>query len=118
MTNKRLGKGLEALITTHSTEERFLDGAVPIDKIIPNISNLDRDSFKSSTLDSIRALRLIRAFRINGHLIANLDPLGIAKKESHAELDFQNYGFAKSDLDITDEILKILNEKIKEIKFE
>ena len=36
MPKKRLGKGLEALITTHSTEssERFLVGAVSIDEII------------------------------------------------------------------------------------
>ena len=47
MTNKRLGKGLEALITTHSTEERYLDGAVPIDKIIPN-HNQPRQSFALS----------------------------------------------------------------------
>ena len=46
---------------------------VSFDKVIRSVA--DVDSFKTSTLDSIRALRLIRAFRINGHLIANLDPL-------------------------------------------
>ena len=46
MPDKRLGKGLEALITTHSTEdsERFLEGAVSIDKIIPN-RNQPRQEF-------------------------------------------------------------------------
>ena len=29
---------------------------------------------------------LIRAYRIRGHLIANLDPLSIQKKEEHPEL--------------------------------
>ena len=52
MTNKRLGKGLEALITTHSTEDRYLDGAVPIDKIIPN-HNQPRQSFDKIEMDNL-----------------------------------------------------------------
>ena len=46
MPDKRLGKGLEALITTHSTEglERQLDGSASIDKIIPN-HNQPRQEF-------------------------------------------------------------------------
>ena len=71
---------------------------VSFDKIIRNIPNVETDSFKTSTLDSIRALRLIRAFRVNGHLIANLDPLGIAIKDYHPELDYKNYGFTDNDL--------------------
>ena len=42
-----------------------------------NLSS-DQDS-RSSTLDSIRALMLIRAYRVRGHLKANLDPLNLAK---------------------------------------
>ena len=40
---------------------------------------------------------LIRAFRIRGHLIANLDPLEIQKKEEHSELKPESYGFRNSD---------------------
>ena len=40
---------------------------------------------------------LIRAFRIRGHLIANLDPLSIQKKEEHPELKPETYGFTKKD---------------------
>ena len=40
---------------------------------------------------------LIRAYRIRGHLIANLDPLSIQKKEEHPELKPENYGFKKND---------------------
>ena len=40
---------------------------------------------------------LIRAYRIRGHLIANLDPLSIQKKEEHLELKPESYGFLKSD---------------------
>ena len=71
---------------------------ISLDKVVKNIPNIGSQSFKISTLDSIRALRLIRAFRINGHLIANLDPLGIAKKDYHPELDYKNYGFNEDDL--------------------
>ena len=51
-----------------------------------------------SSLDSIRALRLIRAYRVNGHLIANLDPLNISKKDYHLELDYKSYGLSNNDL--------------------
>ena len=40
---------------------------------------------------------LIRAYRIRGHLIANLDPLSIQKKEEHLELKPETYGFEKKD---------------------
>ena len=42
---------------------------------------------------------LIRAFRIRGHLIANLDPLSLQKKEEHPELKPETYGFTKKDYD-------------------
>ena len=50
------------------------------DQIKSIVPNIDSESFKYSTLDSIRALRLIRAYRVNGHLIADLDPLNIFNK--------------------------------------
>jgi 2-oxoglutarate dehydrogenase E1 component len=69
---------------------------ISFDKVIrSDYSN----NFKISTLDSIRALRLIRAFRINGHLIADLDPLKLSKKNYHPELDYKSYGFIENDLD-------------------
>ena len=37
----------------------------------------------SSTLDSIRALMLIRAYRVICHLKANLDPLNLTKSLDH-----------------------------------
>lgn len=51
------------------------------------------------TIDSIRALMLIRAYRVRGHLAANLDPLGIEKREAHLELEPSHYGFGPADLD-------------------
>ena len=62
-----------------------------------NSTDLSSSSVKQSSKDSVRAIMLIRAFRIRGHLIANLDPLEIQKKEEHSELKPENYGFNKSD---------------------
>ena len=42
----------------------------------------DLASIKEASKDSVRAIMLIRAYRIRGHLIANLDPLSIQKKKS------------------------------------
>ena len=55
------------------------------------------DSIKLATKDSVRAIMLIRAYRIRGHLIANLDPLFLQKKEEHPELRPETYGFTKKD---------------------
>ncbi len=52
-----------------------------------------------AVLDSIRALMLIRAYRIRGHLIADLDPLNMRDKTKHPELDPRAYGFAEADMD-------------------
>ena len=48
--------------------------------------NTDSKSAKQASKDSVRAIMLIRAFRIRGHLIANLDPLSIQKKKSTLNL--------------------------------
>ncbi len=64
---------------------------------IQQTSEVDLGSVKEASKDSVRAIMLIRAFRIRGHLIANLDPLNIQKKEEHPELKPETYGFTKKD---------------------
>ncbi len=54
---------------------------------------------QQATRDSIRALMLIRAYRMRGHFHANLDPLGIEPPKDHEELDPRSYGFTDADLD-------------------
>jgi 2-oxoglutarate dehydrogenase E1 component len=49
--------------------------------------------------DSIRALMMIRAYRIRGHLAAHLDPLNLLKREEQPELDPKTYGFGPKDMD-------------------
>ncbi len=58
----------------------------------PNI-----ESIKQASQDSVRAIMLIRAYRIRGHLISNLDPLSIQEKKEHSELKPETYGFTKKD---------------------
>ncbi|NOD30772.1 2-oxoglutarate dehydrogenase E1 component [Ruegeria atlantica] len=57
------------------------------------------DQIKRAVLDSLRALMLIRAYRIRGHLAANLDPLGMRAASNHPELDPKTYGFTDADMD-------------------
>ncbi len=54
---------------------------------------------RQAVLDSIRALMLIRAFRIRGHYHADLDPLGLRQVPDHGELNPETYGFKEQDLD-------------------
>ncbi|WP_299743970.1 2-oxoglutarate dehydrogenase E1 component [uncultured Tateyamaria sp.] len=57
------------------------------------------DQIKRAVLDSIRALMIIRAYRIRGHLVADLDPLGMRDQTPHPELDPKSYGFTEADMD-------------------
>lgn len=54
---------------------------------------------QAAILDSIRAIMLIRVYRVRGHLEANLDPLGITPRPPHPELDPRSYGFTEADMD-------------------
>ncbi len=57
------------------------------------------EAIQRAVLDSIRAIMLIRAYRIRGHLAADLDPLGMRASTAHPELDPKTYGFSGADLD-------------------
>ncbi len=58
------------------------------------------DEVRARTLDSLRAIMMIRAYRMRGHLKATLDPLGLAVTVGDAsELDPATYGFAETDHD-------------------
>ena len=48
-------------------------------------SEIDSSTIKQATQDSVRAIMLIRAYRIRGHLIASLDTLSLMKIEEHPE---------------------------------
>ena len=50
-----------------------------------------------STKESVAASTLIRAYRIRGHLIANLDPLGMMERKYLDDLNPEEHGFSKKD---------------------
>jgi 2-oxoglutarate dehydrogenase E1 component len=52
-----------------------------------------------ATHDSVRALMMIRAYRMRGHFHANLDPLQLERAGDEAELDPASYGFREADYD-------------------
>ncbi|MBL0941803.1 MAG: 2-oxoglutarate dehydrogenase E1 component, partial [Alphaproteobacteria bacterium] len=62
-------------------------------------SERNEQGSQQSGLDSIRALMLIRAYRMRGHLGAKLDPLQLERIQTHAELDPSAYGFGEEDFD-------------------
>jgi 2-oxoglutarate dehydrogenase E1 component len=47
---------------------------------------------------NIAASQLIEAYRRNGHLAVQLDPLGLMKPSSHPELDPKSYGLSEADM--------------------
>ncbi|MCB9979167.1 MAG: 2-oxoglutarate dehydrogenase E1 component [Rhodospirillales bacterium] len=66
---------------------------------VPGPSPASDAAIRRAATDSIRALQLVRAYRARGHLIADLDPLGLRKPEYHPELDPAHYGFTSGDYD-------------------
>ena len=60
---------------------------------------IDKAQAQRAVLDSIRALMLIRSYRVRGHLEAQLDPLGLQKPKPHSELTPSTYGFTEADMD-------------------
>ncbi|MEB0161159.1 hypothetical protein, partial [Pseudomonas sp. AH2 (2023)] len=63
------------------------------------VADVSADAVRAAAHDSIRALMLIRAYRVRGHLSANLDPLGIELASNNPELTPEFYGFSEADLD-------------------
>src|SRR5215475_9134464 len=77
---------------------------------------LDPVASVRATQDSIRALMLIRAYRVMGHLAADLDPLGLVARKMHKELKPETYGFTEADLDRPIFIDKVLGLEIASVR--
>jgi len=59
----------------------------------------DGEAIRRAADDSVRAMMLIRTYRVRGHLAANLDPLGLHRSELPADLTPEYHGFKPADLD-------------------
>ena len=94
-------------------------------QIKDNFKNEDLKSLEQQKIDSIKAIALIRSYRIRGHLIANLDPLGMMKREYLHELHPSDHGFKKDDyerkiylssyLDSTYSTIKQIMSKLRKV---
>ena len=69
------------------------------DKIADKGAEVTAAELHQATRDSVRALMLIRSYRMRGHFHAKLDPLGIEAPRNREELDPRTYGFEESDFD-------------------
>ncbi len=67
-------------------------------KVLPiNGTPISQESYEKEKEQSVKAIALIRAYRIRGHLIANLDPLGMMERKYLHELHPSDHGFKKED---------------------
>ena len=76
------------------------------------------EAVRAATLDSLRAIMMIRAYRMRGHLAANLDPLGLKGRPDATELDPASYGFSEADYDrpiFLDFVLGLESSTVREI---
>ena len=114
--NRRDGNGF-----THHGGEHLVE----TDPVMPSTNGAAATfgDTKQAALDSIRAIMLIRAYRARGHLVSDLDPLGLKEEGYHPELDPAHYGFESSDYNrpiFIDGVLGLesatLNEIVKILK--
>src|ERR1700694_4877561 len=81
-------------------------------------SELTAADVHQATRDSVRALMLIRAYRMRGHFHAKLDPLGIEPARDREELDPRSYSFTEADYDrkiFLDHVLGLEYATLREI---
>ena len=89
-----------------------------VEKIIEkngNGLNVRSDKFNfqvvaNSNKESISAVALIRAYRLRGHLLAKLDPLGMMQTDYLDELHPEYYGFDKKNYDKKIELNGVINK--------
>ena len=60
---------------------------------------VDDKSVEQAAADSIRAMMLVRTYRVRGHLAADLDPLGLTQRELPADMTPEYHGFTADALD-------------------
>ncbi len=88
-----------ALAELHAPRRERAAAPLPGNGATASAAAADATVLRRATSDSIRALQLIRSYRVRGHLEADLDPLGLDKRGPYPELDYRSYGFTEADLD-------------------
>lgn len=81
----------------------FADLGIPYPPLRWNIDRnpffLGGDQTHEQTIRQARVMELINAYRVRGHLIADIDPLHAMPLLYHPELDIETYGLTIWDLD-------------------
>jgi 2-oxoglutarate dehydrogenase E1 component len=67
--------------------------------IVERGGEISDKAVQQAARDSVHAIMMIRAYRMRGHLHANLDPLGLTQRTDEHELDPASYGFSEADYD-------------------
>jgi 2-oxoglutarate dehydrogenase E1 component len=60
-------------------------------------AGISESQVQQATRDSVRAIMMIRAYRMRGHFYAHLDPLGLEPPKTETDLDPASYGFTEAD---------------------
>lgn len=105
----------DELTTGLDGSDMFIEDTSPV---ATKGANLNLDDVRAATIDSIRALMMVRTYRVRGHLMANLDPLGLEDRPLHPELEPSTYGFGPGDMDrpiFMDGVLGLETATIREI---
>lgn len=113
--NKQSGRGF-------GSSEVGIQGATSLETQATNGGKatavpLSDDAYQMAR-DSIKALMLIRAYRMRGHLVATLDPLELKETKEYKELTPEHYGFDESDYDrpiFIDGVLGLETPTLREI---
>ncbi len=79
--------------------DALIQGVAEKAKAVAEAAGADPDAVRRAADDSIRAMMLIRTYRVRGHLAAKLDPLGLHRQELPADLTPAGHGFDDMDLD-------------------
>jgi 2-oxoglutarate dehydrogenase E1 component len=98
--------------------EKLLAPKIEAKAAKPTAPQQSADDIRRATMDSVRALMLIRAYRMRGHLAADLDPLKLKAPEDHPELDPATYGFLEADMDrpiFLDKVLGLESAPMRQI---
>jgi len=85
--------------TQMAPEPKPAKGGKPAPAAAPPAPAAISQTAEAAALDAIRASLLIRTYRVRGHLLADLDPLGLARQDMPADLTPEYFGFGEGDLD-------------------
>eukprot|EP00026_Physarum_polycephalum_P001733 Phypoly_transcript_01735.p1 GENE.Phypoly_transcript_01735~~Phypoly_transcript_01735.p1 ORF type:complete len:1016 (+),score=241.14 Phypoly_transcript_01735:71-3118(+) len=90
--------------SVHKSWDTFFNSEAGIKKVanVPNTTTHQMAQSPSDVqklTDSMKLVLLIRSYQVRGHVLANLDPLGLEKRAEPPELKPSKYGFTDEDLD-------------------